>query len=50
MIQILTQTEKLSQFKYLDTEVSRMWELKTKIVPVTIEASGTIKRGPGTVS
>jgi hypothetical protein len=49
MIQILTQKElkKLSKFNYLENEVSRMWKLRTKIVPVTTGALGTIQRGFG---
>jgi hypothetical protein len=50
MIQILKQTKKVSKFKYLETEVSSMWELRTKIVPVTTGPSGTIKRRSGTFS
>jgi hypothetical protein len=38
-------TEKLSKYKDLEIEVSRMWKVRTKIVPVTIGALGTIKKG-----
>ena len=31
--------------KDLQVEVSRMWKARTKIVPVIIKASGTIKKG-----
>jgi len=39
------ETEKLSKYKDLEIDVSRMWRLRTKIVPVIIEALGTVKRG-----
>jgi len=39
------ETEKLSKFKDLEVEVSRMWNVRTKIVPVIIGALGTIKKG-----
>jgi hypothetical protein len=39
------ETEKLSQYKELDMAVSRMWKGRTKIVPVTIGALGTIRKG-----
>ena len=39
------ETEKLSKCKDLEIEVSRMWKVRTKIVPVVIVGSGTIKRG-----
>ena len=47
MIQTLTQkeTEKLSNYKDLKITVCRMCTVRTKIVPVTIGASGTIKKG-----
>jgi hypothetical protein len=35
--------EKLSRYKNLDIKVSRMWKLRTKIVPVMIEVLGTIE-------
>ena len=38
-------TEKLSKYKDLKIAVSRMWTARTKIVPVTIGESGTIKKG-----
>jgi hypothetical protein len=37
------QTAKLSKYKDLETEVSRMWKVRTKIVPVIRGALGTIK-------
>jgi hypothetical protein len=37
-------TEKLRKCKNLEIEVSRMWEMRTKIVPFVIVGSGTIKK------
>jgi hypothetical protein len=37
------ETEKRSKCKGLETEVNRMWKVRTKIVPVVIGALGTIK-------
>jgi hypothetical protein len=38
-------TEKLSKCKDLDIDVSRMWKVRTKIVPAITGALGTIKKG-----
>jgi hypothetical protein len=38
-------TDKLSKYKDLDIVVSWMWKVRTKIVPVTNGALGTIKKG-----
>jgi ABC-type sulfate transport system permease subunit len=48
MISTLTQkkkTEKLNKHKDLKTEVSRMWKVGTKIVPIIYVALDTIKKG-----
>jgi len=47
MIQILTQkkTEKLSNYKDLEIEMSRVWRAREKIVPIIVGALGTIKKG-----
>jgi hypothetical protein len=37
--------EKLSNYEYLEIEVSRKWTVRTKIVPVIIGGLGTIKKG-----
>jgi hypothetical protein len=42
---INTQETETKQFKDLEIEVSRMWKVRTKIVPVIIGALGTIKVG-----
>jgi hypothetical protein len=39
------ETEKLSKCQDLEIEVSRMWKVRTKIVPFVIVGSGTIKKG-----
>ena len=35
--------QKLSKYKYLEIEVTKMWKLKTNIIPVVIGALGIIK-------
>jgi hypothetical protein len=37
--------ERLNKYKDLEIAVSRMWKVRTKIVPVTTGALGTIKNG-----
>ena len=37
--------EKLSKYKDLEIEVSRMWKVMAKIVPYIIGALGTVNRG-----
>jgi len=39
------ETEKLYNYTDLEIEVSRMWKVRTKIVPIIIAALGTIKKG-----
>ena len=41
------ETEKLSMCRNLEIEVSRIWEVRTKSVPVITAAVGTIKGGLG---
>jgi hypothetical protein len=40
-----TKETETKQFKDLEIKVSRMWEVRTKIVPVIIGALGKIKKG-----
>ena len=37
--------QKISKYKDLETEVTKMWKLKTKIIPVVIGALEMIKKG-----
>ena len=37
--------EKLSKYKYLEIEITKMWGLKTITVPVVIGALGVVKKG-----
>ena len=37
------ETEQLNKCKDLENEASRMWKVRTKIVPVTVGALGTCK-------
>ena len=39
------ETGKLSPYKELDIAVSWMWKVRTKTVPVAIEALGTVTKG-----
>ena len=38
-------TEKLNKFKDLEIEVSKIWKVRTKTVPVINRALGTIRKG-----
>ena len=38
-------TEKLSKYKDLEIETSRMWGMRTETIPVIIGALGAIKKG-----
>ena len=37
--------EKLSKYKDLETEIAKMWKMKTKTIPVIVGALGMIKKG-----
>jgi hypothetical protein len=39
------ESEKLYKYKVLKIKVSRMWKVRTKIVPVIIVTMGKIKKG-----
>ena len=41
----LKEFQKLSKYKNLKTEVTKMWKLKTKSIPVVTGALGIIKKG-----
>ena len=38
-------TEKLSKYKDLEIEVSRMWDMKTETIPVVVGTLGLVKNG-----
>ena len=40
----LKEFQKLSKYKDLEIEVTKMWKLKTKTIPVAIGALGMIKK------
>ena len=42
---LLKEFQKISKYKDLETEVTKMWKLKTKIIPVVIGALAMIKKG-----
>ena len=41
----LKEFQKLSKYKDLEIEVTKMWRLKTKTIPVVIGDLGIIKKG-----
>jgi hypothetical protein len=41
---IKKEAEKILKYKALITEVQRMWDVKTQVTPVIIEATGTISK------
>jgi len=40
----LKEAEKILKYKDLTTEIQRMWNVKTKVIPVIIGATGTISK------
>jgi hypothetical protein len=41
---IKREAEKILKYKDLTTEIQRMWNVKTRVIPVIIGATGTICR------
>jgi hypothetical protein len=41
---IKKEAEKILKYKDLTIEIQRMWNVKTKVMPVTIGATGTISK------
>jgi hypothetical protein len=44
VIIIIIKAEKILKYKDLITEIQRMWNVKTQVMPVIIGATGTISR------
>ena len=41
---IKKEAEKILKYKDLTTEIQRLWNVKTKVIPVIIGATGTISK------
>jgi len=41
---IKKEAEKILKYKELTTEIQRMWNVKTRVIPVIIGATGTISK------
>ena len=41
----LKEVEKKSKYKDLELEIQRMWQMKTIVIPVVVDALGTVNKG-----
>ena len=41
---IKKESENILKYKYIITEIQRVWNVKTKVIPVIIGATGTISK------
>jgi hypothetical protein len=41
---LIQKAEKIFKYKDLTTEIQRMWNVKTRVIPVIIGAKGTISK------
>jgi hypothetical protein len=41
---IKKEAEKILKYKYLTIEIQRMWNIKTRVIPIIIGATGTISK------
>jgi len=44
IIIIIKEAEKILKYKDLTTKIQRMWNVKTKVIPVIIGATGTVSK------
>jgi hypothetical protein len=44
MLQFQKETEKILKYTYIKKSTRRMWNAKTKVIPVIIGATGTISK------
>ena len=45
MIFVLKSLKNVAKYEDLEIEIARMWEMKTKTIPVIVRALGMIKKG-----